>query len=89
MVDFRTLITLHRPYTGSWLVLDFRSLLSIEFMVFDLIGKLPGWQIESYGHYAQFEGKRYFWGGDGSPKEFIGDWRFMYDTVNDLAGDRL
>ncbi len=89
MVSFRTAITLHRPYTDSWLSLEFRSLLSIEFIVFDICGKLSGWEVESYMHYAQFEGKRYFWGGKGAPKEFVGDWRFMYDTPNALAGDLL
>ncbi len=68
--------------TSWWMIAT-----GVEFIVFDIGGKYPGWDIHSYMHYAQFEGKRYFWCGAGAPKEFVGDWRFMYDTPNALAGD--
>ena len=89
MVHFRTLIELYRPYTGSAVSINFRSLLSVEFIVFDIGAKFPGWDIHSYMHYAQYEGKRYFWCGEGAPKEFVGDWRFMYETNTELAKDTL
>lgn len=85
MVEFGTYIELIRVNTDSLLVLSFRSLCSIEFIMSDIMSKYPEWQVCSVGHYAQYDNKRFHWHGPGAPKDFTGDWHFMYEATESIA----
>ena len=89
MVHFRTKIHLYRYFTDSNITLNFCSLLSAEFLTFDLMSKFPDWEIAAVLYYAQFEGERFSWLGSGAPRDFTGHWIFMYNTVHELAKDTL
>ncbi len=77
MVKFKTIVEFARYHTDSRLVLTFRSLLSIEFLFCDVGDKLPGWDMEQLEYYAEYDGMRYLWAGEGAPTEFMGPWTYM------------
>ena len=48
----------------------------MEFLTFDVGDQLPGWDMEELQYYAEYDGMRYSWEGQGAPTDFTGNWMY-------------